>query len=205
MALGVSAGEAQNFARDLVNEPANVLSPEAMRDVARDIAEENGFEVRVLSMNECLAMGMNAFCGVAQGSQRPAQFVHLSYEGDPANDSNNVWLVGKSITFDSGGLSLKPPRGMVTMKGDMGGGAAVLGAMKIVGALKPRINVHAVLPMTENMPGGGAQRPGDVVKAMNGKYIEIDNTDAEGQIDAWQMRWVMRERTGRRGSWMLRR
>lgn len=182
VALGVSAGEAQNFARDLVNEPANVLSPEAMRDVARDIAEANGFGVRVLSMDECLAMGMNAFCGVAQGSQRPPQFVHLSYEGDPANDSNNVWLVGKSITFDSGGLSLKPPRGMVTMKGDMGGGAAVLGAMKIIGALKPQINVHALLPMTENMPGGGAQRPGDVVKAMNGKYIEIDNTDAEGRL-----------------------
>ena len=127
VALGVSAGEAQNFARDLVNEPANVLSPEAMRDIARDIAEANGFGVRVLSMDECLAMGMNAFAGVAQGSQRPAQFVHLSYEGDPANDSNNVWLVGKSITFDSGGLSLKPPRGMVTMKGDMGGGAAVSG------------------------------------------------------------------------------
>ena len=182
VALGVSGGEAQNFARDLVNEPANVLSPEVMRDVAQDIAEANGFGVRVLSMNECLAMGMNAFAGVAQGSQRPAQFVHLSYEGDPANDSNNVWLVGKSITFDSGGLSLKPPRGMVTMKGDMGGGAAVLGAMKIIGTLKPRINVHAVLPITENMPGGGAQRPGDVVKAMNGKYIEIDNTDAEGRL-----------------------
>ena len=180
--LGVSAGEAQNFARDLVNEPANVLSPEVMRDAAKEMGEENGFGVRVLSMDECLAMGMNAFCGVAQGSQRPAQFVHLIYEGDPSNPSNNVWLVGKSITFDSGGLSLKPSRGMVTMKGDMGGGAAVLGAMKIVGALKPRINVHAVLPITENMPGGGAQRPGDVVRAMNGKYIEIDNTDAEGRL-----------------------
>ena len=158
--LGVSAGEAQNFARDLVNEPANVLSPAAMADYARGVADEFGLSIQILGMDECLAMGMNAFGGVAQGSQRPAQFVHLSYEGDPANATNNVWLVGKSITFDSGGLSLKPSRGMVTMKGDMGGGAAVLGAMKIIGRLQPRINVHAVLPITENMPGGGAQRPG---------------------------------------------
>ena len=180
--LGVSAGEAQNFSRDLVNEPANVLSPAAMADYARGVADEFGLSIQILGMDECLAMGMNAFGGVAQGSQRPAQFVHLSYEGDPANATNNVWLVGKSITFDSGGLSLKPSRGMVTMKGDMGGGAAVLGAMKIIGRLQPRINVHAVLPITENMPGGGAQRPGDVVQAMNGKYIEIDNTDAEGRL-----------------------
>ena len=135
-----------------------------------------------MSIDECASMGMNAYAGVAQGSHRPAWFVHISYEGDPSNASNNIWLVGKSITFDSGGLSLKPSRGMVTMKGDMGGGAAVLGAMKIVGSRKPHINVHAVLPITENMPGGGAQRPGDVVQAMNGKYIEIDNTDAEGRL-----------------------
>ena len=179
---GVTAGEAQNFARDLVNEPANVLSPEVMKDAAARISEENGLIISVLTIDECRSMGMNAFAGVAQGSQRPGWFVHFTYEGDPSNASNNVWLVGKSITFDSGGLSLKPPRGMVTMKGDMGGGAAVLGAMKIVAASKPRINVHAVLPITENMPGGGAQRPGDVVQAMNGKYIEIDNTDAEGRL-----------------------
>ena len=179
---GITAGEAQNYARNLVNEPANVLSPEAMLSAAQEVAAENGLEIQVLGIDECIAMGMNAFAGVAQGSHRPAQFVHLTYQGDTSDASNNVWLVGKSITFDSGGLSLKPSRGMVTMKGDMGGGAAVLGAMKIVGALKPRINVHAVLPITENMPGGGAQRPGDVVQAMNGKYIEIDNTDAEGRL-----------------------
>lgn len=179
---GVTAGEAQNLARDLVNEPPNVLSPELMKVAAENISEDHGLGLRVLSMDECRSMGMNAYLGVAQGSHRPAWFVHISYEGDPSNASNNVWLVGKSITFDSGGLSLKPPRGMVTMKGDMGGGAAVLGAMKIVGARKPSINVHAVLPITENMPGGGAQRPGDVVQAMNGKYIEIDNTDAEGRL-----------------------
>ena len=179
---GLIAGCAQNFARDLVNEPANVLSPDLMKETAARVSEENGLSISVLTIDECRSMGMNAFAGVAQGSQRPAWFVHVTYEGDPSNASNNVWLVGKSITFDSGGLSLKPSRGMVTMKGDMGGGAAVLGAMKIVAATKPRINVHAVLPITENMPGGGAQRPGDVVQAMNGKYIEIDNTDAEGRL-----------------------
>ena len=180
--IGITTGEAQNLARSLVNEPANVLSPEAMVAAAREVADETESHVRVLEMDECVDAGMNAFAGVAQGSQRPAYFVHLTYEGDPSDATNNVWLVGKSITFDSGGLSLKPSRGMVTMKGDMGGGAAVLGAMRIVGALKPHINVHAVLPITENMPGGGAQRPGDVVRAMNGKYIEIDNTDAEGRL-----------------------
>ncbi len=179
---GVTAGKAQNFARDLVNEPANVLSPELMKEEAERISKDRGLNCRVLSIDECRSIGMNAYAGVAQGSHQPAWFVHISYEGDPSNASNNVWLVGKSITFDSGGLSLKPSRGMVTMKGDMGGGAAVLGAMMIVGAQKPRINVHAVLPITENMPGGGAQRPGDVVQAMNGKYIEIDNTDAEGRL-----------------------
>ena len=179
---GVTAGQAQNFARDLVNEPPNVLSPELMKETAKRISEDQGLGFRVLSIDECRSMGMDAYAGVAQGSHRPAWFVHISYEGDRSNANNNVWLVGKSITFDSGGLSLKPPRGMVTMKGDMGGGAAVLGAMRIIGDRKPRINVHAVLPITENMPGGGAQRPGDVVQAMNGKYIEIDNTDAEGRL-----------------------
>ena len=179
---GIAAGDAQNLARDLVNEPANILSPDLMKEAAERLSKDHGLGFAVMSTDECRSMGMNAYAGVAQGSHRPAWFVHISYEGDPSNASNNVWLVGKSITFDSGGLSLKPSRGMVTMKGDMGGGAAVLGAMKIVGIRKPRINVHAVLPITENMPGGGAQRPGDVVQAMNGKYIEIDNTDAEGRL-----------------------
>ena len=182
LGIGIAAAEAQNFARDLVNEPANVLSPAAMADEARQVAEAHGLKLSELNLDDCRSMGMNAFAGVAQGSHRPAEFLHLTYEGNPSDASNNVWLIGKSITFDSGGLSLKPSRGMVTMKGDMGGGAAVLAAMKIVGGLRPRINVHAVLPITENMPGGGAQRPGDVVQAMNGKYIEIDNTDAEGRL-----------------------
>ncbi len=180
--VGIANAEAQNLARDLVNEPPNVLSPAAMATYAKEIANTVGLECRILEIDECVAQGMNAFAGVAQGSSRPAKFVHLSYKGDVANPSNNVWLIGKSITFDSGGLSLKSALGMLTMKGDMGGGAAVLGAMRVIGQRMPGINVHAVLPITENMPGGGAQRPGDVVEAKNGKFIEIVNTDAEGRL-----------------------
>ena len=183
---GVRSGrikaDGQNLARDLINEPANVLSPTEMASAASGVAEAGGLEMKVLEESECEALGMGAFVGVARGSIQPAKFVHISYSGDARNPTNNVWLIGKSITFDSGGISLKPARSMGAMKGDMGGGAAVIGAMKIISELKPAINVHAVLPMTENMPGGRAQRPGDVVRAMTGKYIEIDNTDAEGRL-----------------------
>ncbi len=183
---GVRSGhikaEGQNLARDLVNEPANVLSPTEMAASARRVAEAGEMEIKMIEESECEAMGMGAFIGVARGSVQPAKFVHISYSGDPRNPTNNIWLIGKSITFDSGGISLKPARGMGAMKGDMGGGAAVIGTMKIISELKPKVNVHAVLPITENMPGGSAQRPGDVVRAITGKYIEIDNTDAEGRL-----------------------
>ena len=175
-------GESQNMARDLVNEPANHLSPSDMAGVATEIAESLGLQIKIFQEEECNSMGMGAFTGVAQGSSQPAKFVHITHNGDPDNVSNNIWLIGKSITFDSGGISLKPARSMGNMKGDMGGGAAVLGAMRIIGEMKPLINVHAVLPITENMPGSNAQRPGDVVKSMSGKFIEIDNTDAEGRL-----------------------
>ncbi len=180
--IGKLNAMSQNFARDLVNEPANVLTPSAMAESATEVATGNGMEIRILELDECRAMGMNAFAGVAQGSSQPAKFVHITYPGDPSDLANNVWLIGKSITFDSGGLSLKGPGSMVSMKSDMAGGAAVLGALKIIGETKPRINVHAVLPITENMPGGAAQRPGDIVKSMTGKHIEIENTDAEGRL-----------------------
>ena len=175
-------GESQNMARDLVNEPANHLSPSDMAGVAVEIAESLGLQIKIFQEEECNSMGMGAFIGVAQGSSQPAKFVHITHNGDPDNINNNIWLIGKSITFDSGGISLKPARSMGNMKGDMGGGAAVLGAMRIIGEMKPRVNVHAVLPITENMPDGNAQRPGDVVKSMSGKFIEIDNTDAEGRL-----------------------
>jgi leucyl aminopeptidase len=125
---------------------------------------------------------MGAYLGVAMGSAQPPRFIHLTYEGDPARPANHIWLIGKGITFDSGGISIKSADGMGDMKGDMGGGGAVIAAMKAIAALKPPINAHAVVAAAENMPGGSAQRPGDIVRAMNGKYIEVDNTDAEGRL-----------------------
>ena len=182
LAIGVRTADAQNLARNLVNEPANHLSPSSMLTVAKETAANGNFKIKILDEAQCAAQGMGAFCGVAQGAREPAFFVHITYEGDPEQPDNNVWLLGKSITFDSGGLSLKSAAGMLRMKGDMGGGAAVIGALRAIGDIKPNINVHAVLPMTENMPGGDAQRPGDVVTSMSGTFIEIVNTDAEGRL-----------------------
>ena len=163
IASGLTVSRAQNLARDLVNEPANVLTPSAMRQAAEGVASRNNLAIRIMNQGECVREGMAAFCGVARGSSEPAYFVHITHEGAPDHPEQNIWLLGKSITFDSGGLSLKSSAGMRKMKGDMGGGAAVLGAMQAIGELKPPINVHAVLPITENMPGGNAQRPGDIV------------------------------------------
>ncbi len=182
VARGDSYANGTNFARDLVNEPPNVLSPTEMAKRASAMAEDAGLRIEVLEADECRALGMGSYLSVAAGSTEPPKFIHITYEGDAGNADNNVWIIGKGITFDSGGLSLKPPGSMVTMKGDMGGGAAVIGAMQVIAALKPRINVHAVCAATENMPSGSATRPGDVVRAMNGKYIEVENTDAEGRL-----------------------
>ena len=179
---GIRTADAQNIARNLVNEPPNHLSPSRMLNIAKETAANGKFKITVLNEAECAAEGMGAFCGVAQGTKEPAFFVHITYEGDTEQPDNNVWLLGKSITFDSGGLSLKSAAGMLRMKGDMGGGAAVIGAMRAIGDIKPKINVHAVMPMTENMPGSDAQRPGDVVTSMSGTFIEIVNTDAEGRL-----------------------
>ena len=182
IARGVHYAAATNLARDLINEPPNILSPAALAEAAVQVAKDAKLECKVLEEDECRKLGMGAYVSVAAGSSQPLKFIHISYTGDAKKPANNIWLVGKGITFDSGGLSLKPASGMVTMKGDMGGGAAVIGAMKAIAALKPKINVHAVCAATENMPGGSASRPGDVVQAMNGKYIEIENTDAEGRL-----------------------
>jgi len=125
---------------------------------------------------------MRTFLAVAQGSAEPPRLIELSYRGDPGNRDNNIWLVGKGITFDSGGLSLKPAIHMAGMKEDMAGGAGVMGAIEAVARLKPAINVTALVLATENMPGGSAQRVDDVVRTMSGKYVEIENTDAEGRL-----------------------
>ena len=183
---GVSRGaviaEAVNLCRDMANEPANHMTPTRMTECALEVTQESGMELEVLDRPQMAEFGMGALLGVAQGSEEPPKLIILRYRGDPTNEANNLGILGKGITFDSGGLDIKNAAEMSTMKGDMAGGASVIGAMKAIGHLKPRINVTAIVPATENMPGGRAQRPGDVVTAMNGRTIEIDNTDAEGRL-----------------------
>ena len=180
--MGRTMAEAALLARDMVNEPANAMTPTSMAASAQQVATATKLEIQVLDNPQMKEMGMGAFMGVAQGTDEPAKMIILKYEGDPANPDNNLGLIGKGITFDTGGISLKPASGMESMKGDMAGGASVIAAMQIIGQLKPKINVTGIIAATENMPGASAQRPGDVVRAMNGKTIEVINTDAEGRL-----------------------
>ncbi len=179
---GRAIGEAVNFCRDMANEPANSMTPSEMAERALEVAHQHGVELEVKERAWMAEMGMGALLGVAQGSEEPPKFIIMRYSGDPDDEANNIGLLGKGITFDSGGLDIKNAAGMLTMKGDMAGGASVIGAMRAISELKPKINVTVIVPATENMPSGTAQRPGDVVRAMNGKTIEIDNTDAEGRL-----------------------
>ncbi|MCE2500158.1 MAG: leucyl aminopeptidase [Dehalococcoidia bacterium] len=182
VSVGTLLAESTMLARDLVNHPANVMTPARMAETAREVAEAVGLELDVMDRDRMKAHGMGAFLGVAQGSEEPPKLIVLTYRGDPEHPENNLGLVGKGITFDTGGISLKPAANMEAMKGDMAGGASVIAAMRAIGSLKPRINVTGLIAATENMPGGRAQRPGDVVTAMNGKTIEVINTDAEGRL-----------------------
>ena len=181
---GARAGEVWASAtcatRDLVNEPANVVTPTYLADRARELGEAPGCRVRVLDRDECLELGMGAYLGVAQGSVEPPRFIHLTYA--PRRPRRRVAIIGKGITFDSGGLDLKSADGMLRMKDDMSGAAAVLGMFAALPKLKLPVEVHGLIAATENMPSGTAQRPGDVVRAMNGTTVEIGNTDAEGRL-----------------------
>jgi leucyl aminopeptidase len=173
--------EATNFARDMVNEPSNFMTPADMANAAAKLAETYGLEVSVLERERMAELGMGGLLGVAQGSQQPPKFIVLNYkEGD--SDGIDIALVGKGITFDSGGISIKPSSGMEDMKGDMAGGASVIAAMGAIARLKPRINVLALIPATENLPSGTALKPGDVIRPMGGKTVEIISTDAEGRL-----------------------
>ncbi|CAI8045613.1 Probable cytosol aminopeptidase [Geodia barretti] len=158
------------------------MTPTRMADAARGVAEATGLEFDVIEREGMVEHGMGALLGVAQGSEEPPKLIVLKYHGDPDHPENNLGLVGKGITFDTGGISLKPAANMEAMKGDMAGGASVIAAMSAIGTLQPKINVTGLIAATENMPGGRAQRPGDVVTAMNGKTIEVINTDAEGRL-----------------------
>ena len=179
---GTVIAQSVNLAREMGNEPANYMTPTRMAEIALDVSQGAGMELTVLDRADIERLGMGSFAGVAQGTEEPPKFIVIRYDGDPDNPANNLGLLGKGITFDSGGLDLKSAEGMLTMKSDMSGGACVIGAMKAIGALGPKINVWGIVPATENMPGRRAQRPGDVVRAMNGKTIEIGNTDAEGRL-----------------------
>lgn len=178
---GRAVAEATNFARDMVNEPANYMTPADMADVARRVAAEGGLNFSVLEREDMKKLGMGALLGVAQGSRQAPKFIVLSYRGGQPGKAA-LGLIGKGLTFDSGGISLKPSDGMEEMKGDMAGGAAVIAAMKAISELKLRVNVTGLIPATENLPGGAALKPGDVLTAMNGKTIEVANTDAEGRL-----------------------
>jgi leucyl aminopeptidase len=173
---------AQNFTRTLVNEPANRLTPSKIAEAAGQVARETGLDLEVLDQARMKELGMGALLGVAQGSAEPPALIVLRYRPDhPAGDSH-LGLVGKGVTFDTGGISIKPADGMEKMKYDMAGGGAMLGAMRALAELKPSIPVSAFIPCVENMPGSRAQRPGDIVTAMSGKTVEVINTDAEGRL-----------------------
>lgn len=179
-ARGRILAEATNYARDLVNRPGNYHTPSMLADEARALAADYGLEVDVLCDEDLRREGMGALLGVGRGSSEPPCLIVLKYHGRRAND--NLALVGKGLTFDSGGISLKPSKDMHEMKYDMAGGAAVLGAMKAIAQLQPEVNVTGIIPAAENMPGPQAQKPGDVVTTLSGKTIEVINTDAEGRL-----------------------
>ncbi|MFO8102264.1 MAG: leucyl aminopeptidase [Dehalococcoidia bacterium] len=178
---GTIMAQASILARDMVNQPSNFMTPNDMAVKALEVAQKRGMEIEVLEKEQMGELGMGGLLGVAQGSQQPPKFIILKYKGDPASDKA-MGLVGKGITFDSGGISIKPSAKMDEMKGDMGGGAAVIAAMSAIGQLGPKINVTGLVPATENLPSGTAYKPGDIIKAMNGKTIEVLNTDAEGRL-----------------------
>ena len=175
--------ECQNFTRDLVNEPANRLTPLLLAERARAMASESGLECEVLNQDHMRQLGMGALLGVAQGSAEPPALIVVRYQPAAAPKTNDhLGLVGKGVTFDTGGVSIKPADGMEKMKYDMAGGAAVLGAMRAIAQLKPSIPVTALVPTVENMVGSRAQRPGDIVTSLSGKTVEVLNTDAEGRL-----------------------
>jgi leucyl aminopeptidase len=179
---GRIVAESQNFTRDLVNEPSNRMTPSMLAERAKKMASEVGLKCEIYSTDKIKELKMGAFWGVAQGSDEPPALIVLRYEPEGAAKDVHVGLVGKGITFDTGGISIKPADGMEKMKYDMAGGATMIGAMRAIGLLKPKVKVTAVIMATENMPSGKAQKPGDVQIAMSGKSIEIINTDAEGRL-----------------------
>ena len=182
MHAGRVVAESQNFTRDLVNEPSNRMTPTILAERAKKMAADVGLRCEVHGADEIRQLKMGAFWGVAQGSDEPPALIVLRYEPEGAAKDVHLGLVGKGVTFDTGGISIKPAAGMEKMKYDMAGAATMIGAMRAIALLKPKVKVTAIICATENMPSGKAQKPGDVQIAMSGKSIEIINTDAEGRL-----------------------
>ena len=178
----INESDSINLVRNLINEPPNYMNPNELENIAVEIVQNSELDLTVLNVKEMESLGMEVILGVGQGSKNDPKMIIINYNGDKGNKNNNIAVIGKGITFDSGGLNLKPGMSMRTMKTDMSGSAIVLGVMKAVSHQKPKKNVMGILAIAENMPGGNAQRPGDVVRAMNGKTVEIGNTDAEGRL-----------------------
>jgi leucyl aminopeptidase len=181
---GKVIGEAANLSRDISVEPPNVLTPLALAERAVAMAKANGLTCEVLDQDRMRQLGMGALLGVAQGSAEPGAMIIIEYKPEKPSSSSDtrLALIGKGVTFDTGGISIKPSEGMEKMKYDMCGAAAVIGAMQAIAQLKPSIAVTGIVPAVENMPGSKAQRPGDIVTSLSGKTIEILNTDAEGRL-----------------------
>jgi len=174
-------GESVNLARDLVNHPSIYMTPTQMAIQAQSIAEQNNLEILILDREDMEKEGMFALLSVAKGSSQPPKMIVLKYIGNPSSHKFTAF-VGKGVTFDSGGISIKPSLNMGDMKGDMAGGATILATMLGIGKLKPKVNILGIIPCTENMPSGHAYKPGDIISSMSGKSIEIITTDAEGRL-----------------------
>jgi leucyl aminopeptidase len=183
LARGRTIAEAQNFTRELVNEPSNKLTPRILADKAAAMAKEAGLAVDVLDEKKIADLKMGALLSVSQGGPEPPRVIVITYSpANPKPGAPVLGFIGKAVTFDTGGISIKPAEGMEKMKYDMAGGATMIGVMRALAVLKPNVKVICVVPSTENMPGGTAQKPGDIQTAMSGKTIEVLNTDAEGRL-----------------------
>ena len=179
--IGAYSSFAMKFAKDLINESAQIVTPKYVASLANNIAKEHKLEAKIFSKNEIKEFGMNAFLAVSQGSVNEPKFVHLTYK-PKTTPRKKIALIGKGITFDAGGLNIKPATSMLTMKSDMSGSASVLGIIQAISKLQADIELHVICALCENMTSGSAYKQGDVLTAMNGKTIEVDNTDAEGRL-----------------------
>jgi len=178
---GIAIGEATNVARRLANEPANRMTPTLVAEAAKELAKEAGVRIEVLDAERCRALGMGSFLSVAQGSHEPPRFIVMRHRGR-GGSGYDLGLVGKGITFDSGGISIKPAEKMEEMKFDMCGAAAVIGTIEAAAKLELPIKITGAIPSTDNLPSGSAYKPGDIITMMSGKTVEIVNTDAEGRM-----------------------